>query len=363
LPLNARLTHNAAIERNTDLLLAFATGWTNQFPESSDAFEALAHILEARGEVADGRSPDESALGALLRASRLATTGPARLRLSTRQIRVRLKRSEFTRASAIADSLLTNHKIAGPEDARELMAVAALTGRIGKAALLARQGGWPLPATPVSIAPTLSGAAADLFVQAALGACGPESDGLTSALERQLQSYVPETHRGEVRRVLTTRALSMMVPCTAGKSALRIDGSQDRLHRMQRAFARNDVSDVRATFDSLSQMRKSSRPGHLSMDYTFQEAWLKAQIGDTAGAIEQLDLALGALPALSGISLKDPGVASAVGRAMVLRAELASAQGDSRSARHWASAVTALWNKADKPLHPTVQRMRLLSQH
>jgi serine/threonine protein kinase len=360
LPLSERLTHNAALERNSERLLSFATAWTAQFPQSPDAFEALSHILEARGEVTDSRSPDRSALGAVLRASRLATSSAQRLRLSTREVRLRLKRGEFTRASAIADSLLGNQAVAGEEDAREMIAVAALTGKIAKTALLARQGGLPLSATSVSIPPPVSGAAADLFAHAALGSCGPEGANLLALLERQLQSYVPETHRAEVRGVLRTRSLSMMTPCDRGKSALQIGESHDRLHRMQRAFARNDFTGVRRTIDSLSQMRRSSRPGHLSMDYTYQEAWLKAEMGDVSAAIEQLDLALGAMPALSGNSLKDAGVAAAVGRAMILRADLAKGQNDLRTAGHWARAVAALWDKADKPLQPTVQRMRLL---
>src|SRR5687768_7400050 len=346
LPLSARLTHNAALERNSDLLLRFAAAWTRQFPQSPDAFEALSHILEARGEVTDARSPDRSALGAVLRASRLTTSRAQRLRLTTREIRLRLKRSEFARANAIADSLLANHAVAGEEDARELIAVAALSGKIGKTAMLAHQGGLPLPATSVSIPPPVSSAAADLFAHAALGSCGPETTNILAQLERQLQSYVPETHRAEVRGVLRTRSLSMLTPCDRGKSALQIGESHDRLHRMQRAFARNDFAAVRRTFDSLSQMRKSSRPGHLSMDYTYQEAWLKAAMGDVPGAVEQLDLALGALPALSGNSLNDPGAAAAVGRAMVLRADLAKEQSDSRTARYWAQSVTSLWNKA-----------------
>src|SRR5207247_2567613 len=48
-------------------------------------------------------------------------------------------------------------------------------------------------------------------------------------------------------------------------------------------------------------------------------------------------------------------------RAMALRAELAAAAGDQRTARWWAQRVTTLWRDADVPLQPLVRRMRLLA--
>lgn len=94
------------------------------------------------------------------------------------------------------------------------------------------------------------------------------------------------------------------------------------------------------------------------MDYTYQEAWLRSAMGDSAGAIRQLDLALGALPTLSAVPLKEPGAAAAVGRAMILRTDLALAQRDTATARQWASAMVKLWGNADRELQPTVARMR-----
>jgi serine/threonine protein kinase/tetratricopeptide (TPR) repeat protein len=361
LPVGANLTHQAALEESSKQLLSFTTEWTRQFPSSPDAYEALADVLEARGAVTDGLSPDQTALGAVLRSRSLTDDEDQKLRLSVREARLRLKRFELGRAGAIADSLLTNHRKLGPNDAGELIGLAAMTGRVSRMAQLARQGGFSVHVTSVSIAPPLLAAASDVFAHAVLGVCGDDVSNLLAGLDRQLQSYVSETHRPEIRRALKTRSLSMLVPCTGGKSALEIEPPYDRLYRMQVAFARKDYRTVRLTFDSLALMRRGSRPGDLTMDYTYQESWLKAALGDTAGAIQQLDLALRALPTLSGNSLKDPGVAGAVGRAMALRADLANGQNDFRTARQWATAVTALWNKADRPLQATVARMRLLA--
>jgi hypothetical protein len=108
-------------------------------------------------------------------------------------------------------------------------------------------------------------------------------------------------------------------------------------------------------------MRRASRPGDLSLDYTYQEAWLKTAMGDTVGAIQQLDLALGALPTLSGMALKEVGAAAAVGRAITLRADLANSQHDAPAATRWSAALVALWSGADAELQPTVSRMRELA--
>jgi hypothetical protein len=271
---------------------------------------------------------------------------------------LRVKRSEFARAGGIADSVLKHYDATSQDDATELIGLAALTGQIGQTARLARFGIWPLAVGRVVIAPSLGEAAANLFAHAALGACEPGARSLEDALERQLQSYVPENQRYQIRAVLATRSFSMLAPCTNAQSSLKIEAPRDRLFRMQQAFARKELRTVRAIFDSLSLMRRNSRPGDLTLDYTYQEAWLKTAIGDTAGAIRQLDVALNALPSLNGISFRDPGVAAAIGRTFVLRADLAFARHDFQTARHWAGALLALWLGADAPLQPTVTRMK-----
>jgi tRNA A-37 threonylcarbamoyl transferase component Bud32/tetratricopeptide (TPR) repeat protein len=360
LPLNANLTHNAALDRNSDVLLSFANQWVRQSPQSADAYEALADILEARGEVSE-HSGTASALSTLLTARRLTASDIQRLRLSASEVRLRLKRLEFSKAHALADSLFINHSITNPQDAAEMVWLAALTGRINQTAQLARYSDRTPTADQVSIPPPLAEAVANLYAFAALGGCGEVVESLQTGLERALQSYVPEIKRDAIRGLLADRSYSMLTPCTRAQSALRIQDTHDRLYRMQRAYANNDRRTVRATFDSLAVMRRSSRPGDLTLDYTYQEAWLKTAMGDTAAAIRQLDLALNSLPTLNAVALKDPGVAAAVGRAIALRAELANEAHDISTARRWASVLVELWSSADKPLQPTFKRMKQLA--
>jgi hypothetical protein len=88
---------------------------------------------------------------------------------------------------------------------------------------------------------------------------------------------------------------------------------------------------------------------------------MRAALGDSAGAIRQLDLTLTALPTLGAHAVYEPGMAAAVGRSMVMRAELAAKQGDRGAAALWASRVLTLWAHADPSLAPTLARMKQLA--
>jgi hypothetical protein len=163
---------------------------------------------------------------------------------------------------------------------------------------------------------------------------------------------VPAEQANGLRADLFRRPLSMTSPCTGGKSTLGIANPEDRLSQMQQAFGRGQVSVVRALLDTVAQIERVGRPGDMSLDYTFQKAWLRSAIGDAAGSAQILDNTLRALPALSADNLGDLAAAGAIGRAMALRVRLASASGDTKTARHWARALMTLWATADQSLKP-----------
>jgi len=148
----------------------------------------------------------------------------------------------------------------------------------------------------------------------------------------------------------------MMSPCTAGQSALEIKAPRGRLTLMQQAFGRKDFRAVRALLDTVSAVSQLQRPGDLSPDYIYQQAWLRMALGDTTRAIRQLDRTLEGLPGISTATLQEPGAAAGIVRAMMLRADLANAQGDRQTARKWESAVSALWEDADPAVRQTLVR-------
>jgi hypothetical protein len=105
---------------------------------------------------------------------------------------------------------------------------------------------------------------------------------------------------------------------------------------------------------------RTQKPGDVSLDFTYQVAWLRAASGDTVGAERQLDLALRALPSLSPTSIREVASAAALGRAMVLRADIAAARNEMDERRRWSAAVAALWRASDADLQPVVARMRAM---
>jgi len=153
----------------------------------------------------------------------------------------------------------------------------------------------------------------------------------------------------------------MLAPCSGGQSSLGVDAGSSRLLKMEQAFARGDRRVLKSLLEEVANDAKTQRPGDVSLDFTYQIAWLRSAMGDTANAERQLDRALGALSSLSAFSLRDEASAAAAGRAMALRAELANARGDIAQRTKWARAVADLWATADPPLQPVVARMRSLA--
>jgi hypothetical protein len=348
-----KLSHNpktdAALRANIQTRVTFASGWARRFPTSANAQEAFADALEARGDLADDQTHSDGVVRAIDAALRFSTEPEQKLRLNSARVRARLKRGEINASERLADSLLR----ATPLDsvsAIELQWVAALTGRAQLAAAILRaesnyrsQSGIPIP-------PAVSTASSKFFAYSALGVCGADLNGSERALATSLENEVAVDVRSKLKTELMTRSLSLASPCTRGASALQIDQPMDDLQFAQRAFAQGDLQTARRLLALSSLRRRHSRPSDISLDYIYQEAWLLAQVGDTAGAISSLDAGLGALPLISTAAFKELAGAASIGRAMNLRAELAAKTGDRASAKKWGAAVDTLWRGADPQL-------------
>lgn len=349
---------DAALEQNRNTLLDFATDWARQSPGNAGAFQALADVLEARGEITRSRSGGISALDAVRKARQVAATPREQQLAATEEAWLRFKQGNFMQARLLADSVLANHLV--PEVAGDVIGLAALTGKLEKTGELARQTN-DYAASAASLPIQVMDAAAPFFAFAALGVCSDTTNALERRLDDQLVHYVAEDKLPGVKVAVKARPLSMLAPCTGGKSSLGIDAAGYRLLKLQQAFAKRDTRNLSILLQSVASDEKTQRPGDVSLDITYQYAWLRSAMGDTAAAIRQLDRVLGALPSLSASSLREAGSAAATGRAMALRAELASAQGDLAGQKKWASALADLWATADAPLQPVVTKMRALA--
>ncbi len=355
------VTRNAALQANLDILLDYATDWTRRSPASSPAFQALADVLEARGEIARGRSGSLSAIDAAARARQVAETPRDRQLAASKEAWLRFKQGDFSRARSLADSLLAAYQ-PRPEEAETLIGLAALTGKIGKTAELARLTNDYYAAAAANVPVPVMEAAAPFFAFAALGVCSDTTRALERRLDEQLGHYIAETQEKQLKSAVKARPLSMLAPCTGGKSSLGVEAGSSRLLKLQQAFATGDTQTLNSLLEAVTNDAKTQRPGDVSLDFTYQMAWLKSAMGDTTGAVRQLDRSLGALPSLSAFSLLDPASAAAAGRAMMLRAELANARGEPAERRKWAGAVSDLWATADPPLQPAVAKMRALAR-
>jgi hypothetical protein len=354
-------TRTQALEYGAKVLRDFAQDWVRQSPRSPQAFEALADVLETSGELAEDDAGRMSALSALRQSRAFASTPEERVRVATREVWVNLKSSRFREARTLADSILDGKITSGALDPVFAIGVAALSGRVEKTAQFSRTSREWLPALDTDLHVSVASAAARYFAYAALGVCGPALEAAERGLDEKLDSYVADRNKAAVRDALKERPLSMAAHCDDAASSLRIRAPGSRISRMQQAHARNDRRTLLVRLDSAIADARTMRPADLSFDYTYQLAWLRAASGDTVGALKQLQLALGALPSVSTISLRQGAVAAATVRAMILCADLASATGDHKTAQYWAQAVTTLWSRADPSLAPTVNRMRSLA--
>jgi eukaryotic-like serine/threonine-protein kinase len=357
-PASASATLSAAIAKNSAQLLEYTLQWVATARNDPAAFEALADVLDVRGQISDNPDPTGSALSALRRAGALSTDSHQLVRLATKEVWMLFKRGEFAEAKKRADLAL---KSASDEkaDALVLVSLAALTGRVNLMAHLSDVSNAGLPESVEDMDAPLKTAVAEFFARAALGACDAAITSRT-ALDQAIDRYAAPAAAPTVSRSILARPLSMLVPCTGGGSILEIANPSERLPRLQRAFAAGDKFAFRSLSDSIASRIRNRRPGDLSPDFVYQKAWLTAASGDTAAAEAQLDRSLAALPGLNGSALREAGSAAAILRAMQLRAELAAKTGDALTARKWASAVLTLWADADAELQPSLVSMRSL---
>ncbi|MEP6732893.1 MAG: hypothetical protein ABJE10_19780 [bacterium] len=355
--------YDRALQRNRDALLNILSSLTQRLPDNADAFESLARVLETRDEITGTPNGGYSALTALDRAKLLAKDSAQRARLGATDVRLHLKLGDFSRAVAIGDSVLTANPSPSAKAAGYLAGIASLLGHEQTAVRHLRTSGFSVSMAGAPAVPILEDVSTALFMRAALGVCDDSLRVLYKRLDILLESYVNPAQRGTARRGMLMRPAQFSLGCLGPASTTNLGDSVTSIIRAIQALGVSDARTSRLLLDSLQRSRKLLRPGEMSLDYTLTEAWLTATLGDTTAATHQLDLSLTALPTLSSYVVYEPGMAAAVGRSMVYRADLAAARGDVVTAALWASRVITLWAHSDPSLAPTIQRMKALAAH
>jgi hypothetical protein len=184
---------------------------------------------------------------------------------------------------------------------------------------------------------------------------------LEERVERLIPSYVVPAKRTAARQAMLDIPAVLGFPERGVRPMHRAKAGGDYLLVMQWMLAQGDTASVRQEYRKIREVQRNLRPGDVSFDGTYHEAWLLLAIGDTAEATQLLDLSLQALSTL-GVDIIDqlPEAATLV-RGMTLRAQLAARAGDPTTASRWAQDVLTLWSNADSELQPTVTRMRSIA--
>jgi tRNA A-37 threonylcarbamoyl transferase component Bud32/tetratricopeptide (TPR) repeat protein len=357
----------AAVAHNRALLRDITTQWVRVFPNSPEANEALALVLESTGDIADRPQTEYSALGSIRRARRESTEPADRLRLAVINLRLLLKLEDFAGTRALADSTLEQWRDApDPDAARELAGVAALTGRAHRAAQLLAHAAPDLTVESegrqIAVRPLpLARAAFALQAYAALGAPADSVTTLGRRVNALIDASVEPQRRESMRYGLLDHPTEWALPLLPPR-APKPGTPGERSRRIVWALNRRDTTTIRATLDTVHAARADLRPGDVAISGTYLEARVLLAIGDTATATELLRRPLEALATLGTGVLANVDQAAALVRAMVLRAELADRAGDAATARRWAATVVELWGDADNPeLQATWERMRRLA--
>jgi eukaryotic-like serine/threonine-protein kinase len=353
--------HDRAMARTRETLLGLLSTLTQRLPDDPDAFEALAQVLEMRDDITGTPNGGYSALSALERAKMLATDSTQRARLGAADVRLHLKLGDFSRTVALGDSILRASPKASGTTARYLVGIAALLGREREATEYMTRSGLSLSTTRESSVPLLEEISNALFMRTALGVCDDSVRALRSRLTTLLESYVNPSRVSLVRDGMMQRPLTFAIGCFGPAATLSIGKAAMPIVRIEQSLGRNDAAGARRQLDSLQRNRNLLRPGEFALDFMLAEVWVRTAIGDSTAAIRQLDLTLTALPTLAPHVVYEPGMAAAVGRSMVLRAELAAKRGDRGTAALWAGRVLTLWAHADPSLAPTRARMKQLA--
>jgi hypothetical protein len=347
-----------AVAHSRETLRRLTALWAASSPGSADAFEAVASVLEMLGEL-DVSRDGLSAERAIAKARQLARTPEQQLRLAVTDVRFNLKRSRFSQAQQLIDSLLAAWQDAGPSAASWLAPLAALSGRARLAAKMSRAAAarTPLPAHSASWSdPPLAVVSAWVAFLSFASSGAPQDS--AEATYRELESLlrlVEPAARHAVRSALMQEPSRFAAAWLPESSLVFVDTAVDPIAQMQRFIRRGNSSAVRSRMASLESARAHFRLADRWPDAVLLESRLLLGIHDTASAIAQLDPYLSALPVLHSASLDRVQTAASLGWLILLRAQIAAARRDTAVYVHWMDAMQSLWVNADPELRSMLQ--------
>jgi tRNA A-37 threonylcarbamoyl transferase component Bud32/tetratricopeptide (TPR) repeat protein len=354
-------THGAAVSRNRDLLRRLTRRWVNAYPDSPDALQAHAAMLEASGQI-EGGSPQDTGAIDLIRAARRLRGPVEPMRLAADEFRLLLKAGRWDAAARFGDSLIAASPIEVDDDVQRLAVVAAVLGRANETATVIER-------VPFAVT---DGTGRDLklpsqvtrtFRRLDVFAATERSDSALAVLQRlddEMRRSVPVGERESLRRQLVSGPSSALFS-TGRFPVVHGDPGTDWLQAMQAAYREGKLDIPRNMADAELAKARTSGVVTSNPSVLFGSAKLLLMMNDTTRAVALLDELLGAIPSFSGRVLGFVTNAATIVPAAALRARLADRVGDRSTAARMAQVVVGLWRDPDPELNPVVAEMRGLA--
>ena len=369
---NRPTTERQAVIWSADTYRQTMADWERAFPSNADAQESHALALESASGISGsgGGASLAEALAAARRSLRTGGGADESVRRAAMVVRLLIKADSVPSARALADSMLGAWPTPTPYQAGYLAGLAAVTGRAARAAALIGRAASDSEHVPffaragkrAALPVEITSGALQLTAYASLG--GPR-DSVRAAFARTsrlVDSWIPVAERADVRQTIFRHAFGLAYGDLAPLSRWTPAPANDLVLAMRLAIAKGDTADARRVSRALTAIASSYSPGTMTIDRFYHHATMLLALGDTAGAITQLDAALGALPRTRSILLKTLPQAGAIVPLMVLRAELAWQARDLTTFDRWARPAIQLWSDADpelrKPIDTFAGRLR-----
>jgi tetratricopeptide (TPR) repeat protein len=355
--------HLAAVARNRRILMEVASSFADAFPGEPRAHRTRARSLESVGKLVPEVGEPRSALSEFAQAQRLERQPEQRARDASERVRVLVKAGDFVSARRLGDSLLR----VAPRPTAGVAGVAVLLGRpaLAHRFLAPEDTAWLSGSAdnqPVAVPVQAAQAGLALLSFAAAGAPVDSIRAYERRIE-DLMAGLPLSRRAATRSALLDRPAELVFDVLGLRPVHRTDPPGPHYAMLlQWRLAQGDTTHVRASLDSLSRAGGGSlATGESTPDGVYVDARLLLAVGDTTTAGRTLDAPLDSLAGLHTLTLQYLPLAGSLVRMMALRAELAAARGETRTAQRWARAVVTLWSGAEPALEPLVTRMRRIA--
>jgi tetratricopeptide (TPR) repeat protein len=335
-----------ARQRLREIELRFVRRWVQQMPRNVQALAALSLSLESRGDLADDDSRTQDALSTI-REARLRNADPrVAILLQAAEVRLLTKSGKFASAGHLADSAL-GAEVMSDRAAGALAAMAVLQGREREAAVhlqalwSGEDGGSGQ--FSISVPPIIASRLVHLIAAVETGRCEAlHLDSLERRIKELAASMEKPADRGGLSSTLLDDVRVRAAACTDGRSALRLQRSDNERAQLVSAAARKDARAVLAMLSRLDARRHGVSRSSLSWDAVAIESWALAFVGAREHAAARLDSSLFGLAYSSNRLTNELRFAGGLRRAFQLRSDLAAELGDSATSQRWRTALEQL---------------------